>query len=195
MENPTTIAVLPPVSSQIKDTIGLEATTTMTEIEIKEDSSVRTGGTNAPAATSASSGHGPIQPVPMSFPAVLRNQGISDRFAHLRSGSLGSVSAPVVPKKSRRDDKDGKRWVRRKENGEWSFIFGCGSDSVFGWDFLVLVVSFLRLLVVWGRGTGSEKPGLLSLVAFLVSCRNERPFVSSSLLFSDILASLPFIDN
>jgi len=56
----------------------------------------------------------------MSFPAILRNPGITDRFAHLRIDANGTSSAVAhVPKKSRRDEKEGKRWVRRKENGAW----------------------------------------------------------------------------
>lgn len=57
----------------------------------------------------------------MSFPAILRAPGLSDRFAHLRSGLSRSESAtaPVssAKKNNRRDEKAGKRWVRRKDNG------------------------------------------------------------------------------
>ncbi|KAH9935680.1 uncharacterized protein B0H18DRAFT_869033 [Fomitopsis serialis] len=60
----------------------------------------------------------------MSFPAVLRNPGIADRFAHLhRSDSShlrGSSAAPAAPKKNKRDEKEGKRWVRRKENARFA---------------------------------------------------------------------------
>ena len=61
-------------------------------------------------------------PVPMSFPATLRTTGLTDRYAHLllaaaRSSTLASHSSFAVPKKNRRDEKEGKRWVRRKENG------------------------------------------------------------------------------
>ena len=57
-------------------------------------------------------------PIPMSFPAILRTAGLTDRFAHLRISSSTSASVPVTPKKNRRDDKEGKRWVRRKDNGK-----------------------------------------------------------------------------
>ncbi|KAH9839308.1 uncharacterized protein C8Q71DRAFT_795589 [Rhodofomes roseus] len=60
----------------------------------------------------------------MSFPAVLRNSGIADRFAHLhRSDSnyaRGSPAASAAPKKSKRDEKEGKRWVRRKDNARFA---------------------------------------------------------------------------
>ncbi|KAI0705074.1 hypothetical protein C8T65DRAFT_653130 [Cerioporus squamosus] len=50
-------------------------------------------------------------PVPMSFPAILRNPGLSDRFAHLRLRTQSpAASTPVA------------RWVRRKENGTCSRI-------------------------------------------------------------------------
>ncbi|KAL6300446.1 hypothetical protein BKA93DRAFT_740422 [Sparassis latifolia] len=58
----------------------------------------------------------------MSFPAILRAPGISDRFAHLRTTAddLKEASfAPLAPKKSRRDDNEGKRWIRRKENARF----------------------------------------------------------------------------
>jgi hypothetical protein len=52
-------------------------------------------------------------PVPMSFPCVLRNSGLSSRYAH-----LVDPVGPVQPKKVwRRNDNEGKRWVRRRENG------------------------------------------------------------------------------
>lgn len=57
-------------------------------------------------------------PVPMSFPAVLRNPGLSDRFAHLGLRPQVATATTVVPVKgNKRDDNEGKRWVRRKENG------------------------------------------------------------------------------
>lgn len=59
-------------------------------------------------------------PVPLSFPAILRNPGLSDRYAHLqpRTKETLSSSAVKVPSKKRlRDGNEGKRWIRRKENG------------------------------------------------------------------------------
>ncbi|KZT21400.1 hypothetical protein NEOLEDRAFT_1099340 [Neolentinus lepideus HHB14362 ss-1] len=61
-------------------------------------------------------------PVPMSFPSILRNQGISDRFAHLRVEiPSAQAHAPALASKRRsRDDKEGKRWIRRKENARFT---------------------------------------------------------------------------
>ncbi|KAI1795687.1 hypothetical protein LXA43DRAFT_1167359 [Ganoderma leucocontextum] len=57
----------------------------------------------------------------MSFPAILRNPGLSDRFAHLRvqTHTAPPPSVSVSAKRNRRDDKEGKRWVRRKENARF----------------------------------------------------------------------------
>ncbi|THH00744.1 hypothetical protein EW026_g1840 [Hermanssonia centrifuga] len=52
--------------------------------------------------------------LPMSFPAILRGAGISDRFAHLRTAASSDAAVPVALKKNRRDEKEGKRWP----NGE-----------------------------------------------------------------------------
>ena len=61
----------------------------------------------------------PIDPVPLSFPAVLRNPGLNSRFAHLHCGgdSEGRPAPAPVSNPARREDREGKRWVRRKENG------------------------------------------------------------------------------
>lgn len=50
-------------------------------------------------------------PVPMSFPSILRNSGLTSRYAHFVD--------PAQPHKKvlRRNDNEGKRWVRRRENG------------------------------------------------------------------------------
>ncbi|TFK90035.1 hypothetical protein K466DRAFT_485508 [Polyporus arcularius HHB13444] len=56
----------------------------------------------------------------MSFPAILRNPGLSDRFAHLRVRTQSSATpSPAAVKRNRRDEKEGKRWVRRKENARF----------------------------------------------------------------------------
>lgn len=58
--------------------------------------------------------------VPLSFPSILRNPGIASRYAYLSDSTPQSVPKPIVPKKHkhlRRDDNEGKRWIRRKENG------------------------------------------------------------------------------
>lgn len=57
-------------------------------------------------------------PVPLSFPSILRNAGLASHYAHLveTAGPLGP--APAQAKKVwRRNDNEGKRWVRRRENG------------------------------------------------------------------------------
>ncbi|KAI0769729.1 hypothetical protein BD413DRAFT_604842 [Trametes elegans] len=54
----------------------------------------------------------------MSFPAFLRNPGLSDRFAHLRVPT--EKAAPSLSaRRNKRDEKEGKRWVRRKENARF----------------------------------------------------------------------------
>jgi hypothetical protein len=65
-------------------------------------------------------------PVPLSFPAILRNPGVSDRYAHLRPTKERPLDVgagtKVNLKKGRRHDNEGKRWIRRKENGSSIFI-------------------------------------------------------------------------
>ncbi len=59
-------------------------------------------------------------PVPLSFPSILRNRGLTDRFAHLHASKPSpptSLSTHPSKKARRRDDNDGKRWIKRKENG------------------------------------------------------------------------------
>ncbi|KDQ55845.1 hypothetical protein JAAARDRAFT_37269 [Jaapia argillacea MUCL 33604] len=61
-------------------------------------------------------------PIPMSFPAILRNPGLSSKFAHLRSEvprAQGTGESSATKKKTR-DDKEGKRWIRRKENARFT---------------------------------------------------------------------------
>jgi hypothetical protein len=58
-------------------------------------------------------------PIPLSFPAILRNPGISDRFAHLRAlsdASSGQYGVQAATKK-KKIHPEGKRWIRRKDNG------------------------------------------------------------------------------
>lgn len=64
-----------------------------------------------------------ISPVPMSFPAILRNAKLADRFAHLRESSVADDrgTQQLIPSKKRsRDEKEGKRWVRRRENARFT---------------------------------------------------------------------------
>ncbi|THH16735.1 hypothetical protein EW146_g3956 [Bondarzewia mesenterica] len=58
------------------------------------------------------------EPVPLSFPAILRNHALTSRFAHLHEELELRTLAPAK-KVSKREDKEGKRWVRRKENARF----------------------------------------------------------------------------
>jgi hypothetical protein len=51
-------------------------------------------------------------PVPLSFPAILRNPRLGDRFAH-------EDPPQSLQRRARKDrpEPEGKRWVRRRENG------------------------------------------------------------------------------
>lgn len=58
-------------------------------------------------------------PIPMSFPAILRAPKLANRFAHLRYASALEDLAPDFTRlavKNKREDREGKRWIRRKEN-------------------------------------------------------------------------------
>ena len=59
-----------------------------------------------------------MNPVPMSFPQILRSSKLADRFAYLRDDPTlrHTNSAPAVSRGRTRDDREGKRWTRRKEN-------------------------------------------------------------------------------
>lgn len=68
----------------------------------------------------------PISTPVLSFPAILRNPGLKDRFAHLHgepsaANSL-APSSQIRVKKVRTDQNEGKRWVRRKDNGPFSIV-------------------------------------------------------------------------
>ncbi|KAF8919933.1 hypothetical protein CPB85DRAFT_1429410 [Mucidula mucida] len=56
--------------------------------------------------------------VPLSFPAILRNPGLNGRFAHLTDTRAASPSV-TAKKIGRRDENNGRRWVRRKENNRF----------------------------------------------------------------------------
>ncbi|KIL00692.1 hypothetical protein PAXRUDRAFT_821375 [Paxillus rubicundulus Ve08.2h10] len=58
-------------------------------------------------------------PVSLSFPAILRNSKLSDRFAHLHISSNDHLP---LPRKTRKDQvgHEGKRWVRRQENAKFT---------------------------------------------------------------------------
>ena len=59
------------------------------------------------------------QPIPMSFPALLRS-GRNPQFAYLQQERL-----PLKADRSKRNlskqGNEGKRWLRRRENGEFEF--------------------------------------------------------------------------
>jgi hypothetical protein len=56
-------------------------------------------------------------PIPLSFPAIIRNPGISGRFGHLREPGSESYDRSKAGTRNKRDENEGKRWIRRKENG------------------------------------------------------------------------------
>lgn len=58
-------------------------------------------------------------PVPLSFPAILRNPKLADRYAHLHERS-GAAPLKTSISKARRDEHEGKRWIRRRENAKFA---------------------------------------------------------------------------
>ena len=64
------------------------------------------------------------KPVPLSFPAILRNSRLADRFAHLQATApaRGTTSSSAQTKRSKINN-EGKRWIRRKENGVFPFSY------------------------------------------------------------------------
>ncbi|KAH8833290.1 hypothetical protein DL96DRAFT_1493214 [Flagelloscypha sp. PMI_526] len=70
-----------------------------------------------PQATTSTLDNGPI---PMSFPAVLRHTGMAGNpYAHLLERQR-PVRTTVTVRMRRRDDNEGKRWIRRKENSRFT---------------------------------------------------------------------------
>lgn len=57
----------------------------------------------------------PDAPIPLSFPALLRNPGITNRYGQLKP-ERSHVAFTV--RRLRRDENEGKRWLRRKDNSE-----------------------------------------------------------------------------
>ncbi|CAA7261767.1 unnamed protein product [Cyclocybe aegerita] len=61
--------------------------------------------------------------VVLSFPAILRNLGLKDRYAYLHAAPGTSGTPPKsqsqVLKKQRRNQNEGKRWVRRNDNARF----------------------------------------------------------------------------
>ena len=57
----------------------------------------------------------------LSFPAILRNSGLTGHFAHLQPlpASGEDLKLPTSPKGAKRfrEEREGKRWLRRKDNG------------------------------------------------------------------------------
>lgn len=61
----------------------------------------------------------------LSFPAILRNSALQDRYAHLHQlspSSDGTTPDQVPFKRIRTDQHEGKRWARRKDNGLSSVV-------------------------------------------------------------------------
>ncbi|KAG6840753.1 hypothetical protein C0991_004603 [Blastosporella zonata] len=55
---------------------------------------------------------------PLSFPAILRNAGITGRYAHLQANPQPQT-APTAARKLKREH-EGKRWIRRKDNARFT---------------------------------------------------------------------------
>lgn len=58
-------------------------------------------------------------PVPLSFPAILRNPKLADRYAYLRERPPATPPKTSISK-ARRDEHEGKRWIRRRENAKFA---------------------------------------------------------------------------
>ncbi|GLB37698.1 hypothetical protein LshimejAT787_0407490 [Lyophyllum shimeji] len=58
-------------------------------------------------------------PPVLSFPAIIRNPGITGRFAHLQTEQQQIPAAAPVVKKPKREH-EGKRWIRRKDNARFT---------------------------------------------------------------------------
>ncbi|TFK44259.1 hypothetical protein BDQ12DRAFT_640731 [Crucibulum laeve] len=60
----------------------------------------------------------------LSFPAILRNPGLNNRFAHLHGGPTvykqqQQINSQASVKRRHRDQNEGKRWIRRKDNARF----------------------------------------------------------------------------
>ncbi|KAF8902894.1 hypothetical protein CPB84DRAFT_1775131 [Gymnopilus junonius] len=58
----------------------------------------------------------------LSFPAILRNPGLTDRYAHLRESAAGHApnqQSKTTFRKKHKYDNEGKRWIRRKDNARF----------------------------------------------------------------------------
>ena len=56
---------------------------------------------------------------PLSFPAILRNPGLVDKYAHLKTHH--DQQRPSIPS-VKREYKGGKRWIRRRDNGQFYLL-------------------------------------------------------------------------
>lgn len=91
-------------------------------------------------------------PRPLSFPAILRNPGLSNRLAHLRADDDLSEYHASLPVRSarnrarRREENGGKRWIRRSENGSCISSTATGSvPSVLQPVFTAILMSFKQV--------------------------------------------------
>lgn len=117
-----------------------EASTTISLPSIIDDSEPATTDSSLPSMTAPShvlpgakqignvssqkpSGKTEVQapddsPIPLSFPAILRNPKLADRYAHLHERS-GVAPPKASVSKAYRDEHEGKRWIRRRENAKF----------------------------------------------------------------------------
>ncbi|KAJ8588342.1 hypothetical protein M405DRAFT_260286 [Rhizopogon salebrosus TDB-379] len=58
-------------------------------------------------------------PVPLSFPAILRNSNLANRYAYLHERPA-TAHPKTSLSKARRDEHEGKRWIRRRENAKFA---------------------------------------------------------------------------
>lgn len=68
----------------------------------------------------------------LSFPAILRNPGLTNRYAHLHGSTPTGIPnnqslARTSYKKNHKDQNEGKRWIRRKDNCQRSHLIDCSS--------------------------------------------------------------------
>ncbi|TDL25937.1 hypothetical protein BD410DRAFT_813024 [Rickenella mellea] len=77
--------------------------------------------TPSPLSTTSVTAMEDYTPIPMSFPTVLLHPKMGDPYARLRDTSSvhTTSSAHVQGKRRNREEKEGKRWVRRKENARF----------------------------------------------------------------------------
>ena len=58
-----------------------------------------------------------VEPVPLSFPAILRTPGVPAARYELRDTAYVRPSGSILGRAAKKEDVEGKRRTRRKENG------------------------------------------------------------------------------